>query len=91
MSSVTDNTQLNRFELSVEGGIAFINYLRDGNVVTMIHTEVPAALNGRGIGSALAQGALDLVKQRHETAVPRCSFVRSYIERHPAYQSLVAR
>jgi predicted GNAT family acetyltransferase len=91
MSGVIDNTQLNRFELVAEGQTAFIDYRRDGTIVTMIHTEVPPALNGRGIGSALAQGALELVQQRHESVVPRCSFISSYIDRHPAYQNVLAR
>jgi predicted GNAT family acetyltransferase len=91
MSNVSDNTQLHRFELAAEGQIAFIDYRRSGNVVTMIHTEVPVALNGHGIGSALAKGALELVRQRNETVVPQCSFIRSYIERHPDYEELVAK
>ncbi len=90
MSSVIDNSELNRFELAAEGHIAFIDYRRHGNVVTMTHAEVPPALNGRGIGSELAKGALDLLRQRHESLVSRCPFVSSYIERHAEYQSLLA-
>jgi predicted GNAT family acetyltransferase len=56
----------------------------------MTHAEVPPVLNGRGIGSALAQGALDLVRQRKETVVPQCPFINSFIKRHAAYQNLLA-
>jgi uncharacterized protein len=90
MSSVSDNTDRNRFELDVEGHISFIDYRRHGNVITMTHAEVPPALNGRGIGSALASGALELVRKRHETVVPQCPFISSYIKRNPAYQPLLA-
>jgi uncharacterized protein len=91
MSSILDNTDLNRFELDVEGHISFINYRRHGNVITMTHAEVPPALNGRGIGSALAKGTLDLVRSRQQTVVPACPFVSTYIRRHPEYQSLLAQ
>jgi uncharacterized protein len=90
MSNVNDNTERKRFELQVEGHTAFIDYRRQGNVIAMTHAEVPKELNGRGIGSALAKGALDLVRQRNETVLPQCPFVESYIERHPDYQDLVA-
>jgi uncharacterized protein len=91
VSIVSDNTQLSRFELDVDGHISFIDYRRHGSVITMTHAEVPPALNGRGIGSDLARGALDLVRQRHETVVSRCPFITSFIKRHTEYQSLLAQ
>ena len=86
---VRDNRPANRFELDTEAGMAFIDYRRDRGVVAMTHAEVPAALNGRGIGSQLVKGALDLVRADGEKVVPRCPFVAVYIERHEEKQSLV--
>jgi len=86
---VVDNVGLSRFELQVGEHVAFSKYRRDGNVVTFIHTEVPDALSGKGIGSALAKGALDLVRAHGEKAIPKCPFIRSFIEKHPEYQDLV--
>ncbi|MGE0114308.1 MAG: GNAT family N-acetyltransferase [Steroidobacteraceae bacterium] len=91
MGPIRDNVERQRFELEAEGQIAFINYRRQGGVVVMNHAEVPAALNGRGIGSALVKEALELVRSRNETVVPVCSFIVAYIRRHPEYQSLLAR
>lgn len=91
MSSVSDNTELSRFELDVDGHLSFIDYRRHGNVITMTHAEVPPALNGRGIGSALARGALNLVRDRHETVVPLCPFISTYIKRNAEYQPLLAQ
>ena len=90
MSSVTDNIEQQRFELDVEGHTLFINYRRHGLVITMTHAEVPPELNGRGIGSALAKGALDLVRSRKQTVLPQCPFIASYIKRHAEYQALLA-
>lgn len=91
MSSVIDNIEQRRFELDVEGHTSFIEYRRHGKVITMTHAEVPPVLNGRGIGSALAKGALDLVRSRQETVVPSCPFIASYIKRHTEYQSILAQ
>lgn len=89
MKKVHDNTARHRFELDVEGETAFIDYRRKGGVVTMTHAEVPAALSGKGVGSRLARGALDLVRQRGEKVVPRCSFIARFVENHAEYQDLL--
>ena len=56
----------------------------------MPHTEVDPRFEGRGAGSALASSALDSVRGVGGRVVPTCSFVASYIERHPEYADLVA-
>jgi uncharacterized protein len=88
--AVRDNRARQRYELDVEGGVAFIDYHRDGGVVTMLHAEVPPAARGRGIGSRLARGALDLVGKEGEKVRPRCPFVVDYIHKHPEVQDLLA-
>jgi predicted GNAT family acetyltransferase len=90
MNEVQDNTAAHRFELAVERGTAFVDYRRRDGVVTMLHAEVPASLSGRGVGSKLVRGALDIVRANGETVVPRCSFVAWFIEQNPAYQDLLA-
>lgn len=82
-NAVRDNTQRHRFELDAEGQIAFSNYARDGNTIVFMHTEVPEALNGRGIGSALVRGALEMARAQGLTVVAKCPFVKAYIARHP--------
>jgi predicted GNAT family acetyltransferase len=88
--SIVDNTARSRFEYDVEGRTAFIDYRRAGNVLSLTHAEVPQELEGRGIGSLMARGALDLVRERGEKVIPVCSFVVAFIRRHPEYQDLLA-
>ena len=57
-NAVRDNTQQHRFELDAEGHVAFSNYKRDAGTLTVLHTEVPQELNGKGIGSALVRDQL---------------------------------
>ena len=86
---VTRSEARNRWEAVVEGHTAFAEYFLRGNVVTFPHTVVPAALEGRGIGSALAKAALDDAREQGFTVIPRCPFFRAYIQRHPEYEDLV--
>jgi hypothetical protein len=90
MTDVTDNESRRRFELEEEGETAFVTYVLDGEAMTLAHTIVPEAVEGRGVGSRLVRGALDSVRERGLKVVPQCSFVRGYIERHPEYRDLVA-
>ncbi|MBX6329699.1 MAG: N-acetyltransferase [Pseudolabrys sp.] len=87
--TIRDNTALRRFELDAEGRIAYSNYTREGHVLTLLHTEVPKALEGRGIGSALVKGILDRARVEGLKIVPRCPFVKGYIERHREYADLL--
>ncbi|AMD86630.1 acetyltransferase [Actinomyces radicidentis] len=88
---VTDAKHANRYEARIDGELAgFLEYVVDGDVVTMPHTEVDPRFEGRGAGSALASSALDSVRGVGGRGVPTCSFVASYIERHPEYADLVA-
>lgn len=88
--NVRDNTARQRFELDAEGHVAFSEYKRSAGVLTIIHTEVPPALNGKGIGSALVRGLLDLERAEGVKVRPLCPFVRSYFQKHPEYADLLA-
>jgi uncharacterized protein len=88
-NNVRDNTERHRFELDADGHVAFSNYKRDGGVLTILHTEVPKALEGHGVGSALIRGALDIARSQGLTVVTLCPFAKSYVERHPEYADLV--
>ncbi|HVX99341.1 MAG TPA: GNAT family N-acetyltransferase [Pseudorhodoplanes sp.] len=86
---VRDNAALSRFELDTDGAIAFANYERNGEIVSIIHTETPAALRGRGIGSRLIEGVMTLLRQQRLKVRPLCGFARRVIAQHPEYRDLV--
>ncbi len=88
--SVVDNPAKRRFEYEVEGRTAFIDYRRSPGVIALTHAEVPRELEGRGVGSQLVRGTLDLIRTTGDKVVPACSFVASFIGRNAEYQDLVA-
>jgi len=87
--AVRDNKAQNRFELAVDGGVAFANYRRAGDSVIITHTETPPSLRGRGIASQLVKGALDLIRAERLKVVAGCSFVVDYLDSHPEQRDLV--
>ena len=90
LGPVFDNVAEHQFELVVDGFTAFAAYQRDGNAIVFTHTEVPPELQGQGVGSALARGALDAARAEGAEVVPLCPFIASYIRRHPEYLDLVS-
>ena len=88
-SNVRDNSAQHRFELDADGHIAFSEYRRANGVLTIMHTEVPKALEGRGIGSGLIRGVLDAARSEGLKVKPVCPFAKAYIERHPEYANLL--
>ena len=90
MSEVRDNPATSRFEMASGDAVAFVEYMRAGDRIVLIHTEVPEALSGRGVGSRLVRGTLEAVRTEGLKVVPRCEFVAAYIERHPEYRDLLA-
>lgn len=87
--SVEHHPEHNRFEATVAGGTAVLEYMKVGDSLIFTHTEVPESLEGQGVGGALAKAGLEWVRDHGMTAAPLCPFVRAYIQRHPEYQSLV--
>ena len=87
---VRDNAARSRFELEADGVTVFMNYRLAGNVISLDHTETPVAARRRGFASRLVKGVLDEARSRGLKIVPRCPFVRAYVDEHPDYRDLLA-
>jgi len=87
---IVNNKLKHRFETEVGSKTAFLNYILHENVITFTHTEVPASLNGRGIGTALVKTGLSYAIEQGLRVVPQCPFVADFISTHPQYQSIVS-
>jgi predicted GNAT family acetyltransferase len=77
------------FEAQVDGGTAECVYRLHGGLMNIVHTEVPPQSEGRGIAAALVQAALAHARAMGWRVRPSCSYVRSYMRRHPETQDLL--
>lgn len=55
-----------------------------------MHTEVPVALRGRGLGSALVREAIAFARAGSSRIVPSCPFIARWLENHPEERELIA-
>ncbi|MGZ5958072.1 MAG: GNAT family N-acetyltransferase [Myxococcaceae bacterium] len=80
-----------RFFLEVTGGTAELTYRPlAGGTLELVHTGVPEAAAGQGIGGKLAKAAFSWARQNGVKLVATCPFVRKWLERHPDEQDLLS-
>ena len=89
--NIINNEQRQQFQLEVEGELASLEYRLYEGMIMLMHTEVPAALGGRGIGSALAEYALNYARANHLPVKVYCPFVATYVKRHPEYHDIIVK
>ncbi|MGE5053220.1 MAG: GNAT family N-acetyltransferase [Acidobacteriota bacterium] len=88
-AEITDNAALHRFELHEHEETAVLVYERAGDMLRLMHTEVPQSLEGKGVGSKLVSAVLRLAQENKLSVVPLCPFVAQYVKRHPEYSAVV--
>jgi predicted GNAT family acetyltransferase len=90
-TELRDNTEKHRYELEIDGHVAFIVYRRrDNGTITLVHTEVPKELGGRGVGSTLVRAVLEAVRAEGLKLVVTCPFVSAWMDKHREYDDLLA-
>jgi uncharacterized protein len=81
--SIIHNAAASRFETTVDGLLCVADYALADKQVSLHHTYVPPALEGRGIAAALVAEALVHARREGWRVRPLCSYVALYMQRHP--------
>jgi predicted GNAT family acetyltransferase len=82
IGDVTDNAAQSRFELKIDGHVAYLEYQRSPDTLSLVHTEVPPQIRGRHIGERLVEAALAIGRSEGCRLVVVCPFARAYLRRH---------
>jgi hypothetical protein len=85
------NTDTGRIELWVGNELAFIRFHFRNSVLALIHTEVPPALQHKGLAEALARVSLEYARARDLKVNPICPYVLRFLSRHPEFQNVRVR
>lgn len=86
---VQHHPEARRFEAVVDGRLALCSYHRQGGTLVLPHTEVPSALQGRGVAAALVAATLAWARHEGLRVRPTCSYVAAYLRRHPEMQDVL--
>lgn len=86
---VLHNPEASRFEATVNGHLCVATYRTHAGVMSIDHTYVPPALEGRGIAAALVTAALAHAREQGLRVRPVCSYVAAYMRRRRETQDLL--
>jgi len=87
---VRDNAEKHRFEIDLgDGSLAIAQYRLSPGKITITHTGVPPAHEGKGIGTLLVRAALASARESGLKVVPICPFVAAYVKKHAEEQDLL--
>jgi len=84
------NEEENQFELHTKGGIAFVEFIREGEKVYLTHTETPENLRGKGVAAELVKQTLQCARDNGLTVVPSCSYVAKYVNEHTEWNDILS-
>jgi predicted GNAT family acetyltransferase len=83
------NSTDHNFEMKVGEHMAIIRFRKDDSTITLIHTEVPPALEGKGAATAIIEKTLAFIENNNFKLRPLCPLVVAYIKRHPEWNRIV--
>jgi predicted GNAT family acetyltransferase len=90
-AEVRDNPAQHRFELPLDGDAIAAAYYRIVNDrLLIVHTEVPRAFSGKGIGTEMMKGVGERLRESGRKAAPVCSFAVRFFNEHPEYADVLA-
>ena len=88
--AVVPHPERSRFELIVDGMLCRADYRMDGDTMWVVHTEVPPALEGRGLAARIVADVFAHARAAGLRVVPACSYVRAWAHRHPDVADVMA-
>ena len=80
LDQVEDNKDEKRFEVHVDGKVAFAEYILRKGYVVYPHTLVPEEIGGQGIGEALATYAMQYARGNDLQVKPYCPFIARFMK-----------
>lgn len=76
------DTSASRFVIEDGDAESELRYQKRADRLILVHTGVPDALSGQGIGGRLVRAARDQARAERLTIVPWCPFARRWLADH---------
>ncbi|HEY8902718.1 MAG TPA: GNAT family N-acetyltransferase [Chthoniobacterales bacterium] len=86
--AVRHNVAAHRFETDAGVELAYAEYEMANGRMALTHTWVPVEGRGKGLAAIVVEAALEYAQVNGLKVDPVCSYVQSFIARHPKYAGL---
>lgn len=84
-----NNTEQNQFELILNEGIATISYQLNNNTLSILSTNVPTSMRGKGIAAEITKRVFEFARKQNYTVTPLCSYTLDFLKKNYEYQDLI--
>lgn len=84
-----NNEKNHQYEFHIDDYVPRIEYIRVKDEIYLTHTEVPSALEGKGVASGLILSVLKDIESQNLKLIPLCPFVATYLKRHPEWKRIL--
>ena len=86
---VTINEPEERFEVELNGDMAYIDYRWYNKKLILLYVFVPIEHRGKGVSNVLIQYALEYAMSKEVKINIYCPYIAKYVRMHPEYANLV--
>lgn len=78
-----------KFILDINGEQAKVDYVVKNDMLYLVHSEVPYALRGKGIGKVLVEKAFEKLTEEGYKAVAICSYIKTVATRSEKWKQII--
>jgi uncharacterized protein len=79
-----------RFVIQRDGrDVAELAYTGNGQIVTLVHTEVDPIMRGTGAGKTLVDEAVQWARQEGKRVAATCPYAKSVLDKTPEYHDVL--
>ena len=89
-NAITDNRAKSRFELDVDGRVAYADYRRQGATLVIPYVFAPPELRGTGASGRLLEGVVEVARTEGLKILPLCGYAASWLRRHTEHRDVLA-
>ncbi len=90
-AELLDRPDLRRFSMQIGEHRARLEYDRQGDRIFLTHTEVPKALEGKGVDVALVEKVFHWIEEHRMKLVPTCPCVKAHLRRKSEWKRLLVK
>jgi len=84
------NQKLSRFELEIDGHLAFATYDLTAKNLSINYVFAPEPLRGTGAASKLMEEISQYARQENLKITPICGYAVAWLKKHKEYHDLLA-
>jgi predicted GNAT family acetyltransferase len=88
-AQVVHNSAAQQFELRVGDLLCLLQYRMADTKMIIFHTEVPPAVQNRGLAERMTQAALEFARAHKLKVEPRCPYTAAFLRRYRGYSDLL--